>query len=328
MSLYRNILKKAWEITWHNKYLWFFGLFVALLGNGGEFEIISRSFDINSSESILPSLKDLAATGIFTKGALANIAQLAVNDPFNLLFVIVLLLVIAALVCFVIWLTIVGQGGLVNNAANIITGKSHNLKGGIMVGIKKFWPVFSMNVIIKAIIYLIFITIGLPVVISLSKSSALAASIVFIVSFLIFIPIAIVLSFIIKYAIGYLIIKENKFFESLKMGWNLFLKNWLISLEMAFILFFINFFVGLALIMILLIFSIPFMFLAMVLIKTELYFNFWIIMMLALVVLLAIIALVGSALATFQTSAWIGLYIELIGKGGIPKIVRLFDKKT
>jgi hypothetical protein len=40
MSLYRSILKRAWEISWKFKYLWFFGLFAALLGNGGEFEII------------------------------------------------------------------------------------------------------------------------------------------------------------------------------------------------------------------------------------------------------------------------------------------------
>ena len=46
MSFYRNILKQAWKITWRNKYLWWLGIFAALLGNGGEFEILFNNAGI------------------------------------------------------------------------------------------------------------------------------------------------------------------------------------------------------------------------------------------------------------------------------------------
>jgi hypothetical protein len=36
---YRPILKKAWHIAWRFKYLWFFGLFAALLGTGGMYNV-------------------------------------------------------------------------------------------------------------------------------------------------------------------------------------------------------------------------------------------------------------------------------------------------
>jgi len=49
---------------------------------------------------------------------------------------------IALLTIFLVWLMAVSQAAIVNNAANIIAEKSHNLKDGLFSGVKKFWPVF------------------------------------------------------------------------------------------------------------------------------------------------------------------------------------------
>jgi hypothetical protein len=329
MNLYRNILKRAWVITWKHKYLWFFGLFVALLGNGGEMEIISRSFDINNSNGFFSGFGDIfTSSRLLSMGTFGNIANLAVHDPFNLLIAILLMLVMALLIIFVIWLTIISQAAIVNNSANIIADKSHNLKDGLFVGMKKFWPVFGLNVLVKIIIMFIFFLISLPILVNYAHSGTFSATLVFIISFLIFIPAAIVLSFIIKYSIGFTVIKNYNIIEALKSGWNLFVNNWLISLEMAFILFFINFFTGLLLIVLLLILATPFLFFALIFIKTALIFNLWLLAIFAFVLFLVLIILIGSALAVFQTSSWTGLFIELIGKGGISKLVRIFDKKA
>ena len=67
-----------------------------------------------------------------------------------------------------------------------------------------------------------------------------------------------------KYAIAYVVIKGSGFVEAVKLGWQLFVKNWLVSLEMAFILFFINFAVGFGLLLLFLISAGPFLFLALV----------------------------------------------------------------
>ncbi len=37
IALYRPIFKKTWQIIKKHKPLWFFGIFAAILGTGGEF---------------------------------------------------------------------------------------------------------------------------------------------------------------------------------------------------------------------------------------------------------------------------------------------------
>ncbi len=327
MSLYRNILSRAWQITWRSKYLWFFGLFAALLGNGGELEVIFRGFSGDMSQGLFPALRRFAETGIFSKQAIANIGQLVLEDPISLFFVLAVFLILVILICFLIWLVIVSQAALVNNSANIIAGKNHDFKQGIEAGMKKFWPVLGLNLLIKIIIYLVFVLLSLPVIFSIGQSSFIKANLLFVISFLIFIPVGIVLAFIIKYAIAYVVIKGSQFLEAIKLGCQLFVKNWLISLEMAFILFFINFLVGFCLLLLFLVLAVPFLFLALIFAQSALYFNFWVIIVLALILYLSIIILVGAGLAAFQISSWTGLFIELVSRGGMSKIVRIFDKK-
>ena len=96
---------------------------------------------------------------------------------------------------------------------------------------------------------------------------------------------------------------------------------------MAFILFFFNFLVGLCLVVVFLILAVPFLFLALLLIKSGMFFNFGLLLAISILVYLAIIAVVGSALATFQISSWTGLFIKLVGRGGTSKLVRMFGAK-
>ena len=58
MFLYRDVLSQAWKNTWQNKYLWFFGLFAALLGGWGDLEIVFRG--LNGSEQGMPGVRMMA----------------------------------------------------------------------------------------------------------------------------------------------------------------------------------------------------------------------------------------------------------------------------
>lgn len=326
MSLYRDILGQSWHLVWRGKYLWFFGLFAALLGNGGELEIIFRYFNVGAGAELFAGWREVTTTGLFSLETLNNIGRLLVDDPLSLLFILAVLLFVLFVAVFLVWLIVVSQAAIVNNAARHFFNKKHDFRSGLEVGMKKFWPVLGLNAIGKVIIYCLFVLISLPAIISLSQNNFLPSSLLFIISFLVFVPIAITLSFIVKYAIAYVVVKENRLVEALRAGWQLFAANWLISVEMAFILFFINFAVGLALIMLFLVLAMPFLFVTLVLIKSGLFINLWIIIILAALLYLAIIALIGSALAAFQVSAWTGLFIKLLSRGGISKLVRVFDK--
>ncbi len=327
MSLYRDILAKAWHITRRYKYLWFFGLFAALLGNGGEMELIFRGFNTDLSQGLFPHWRLIAGTGVFSLHTLNNIGYLLLNDPATMLAVFAGFLILIFLSAFLIWLIMVSQAALVNSAASSIAGKNHDFKTGLDVGMKKFWPVFGLNVFIKIIVYCFFIIISLPEIVMIYKADLLTAKLLFIISFIIFVPVSIVLAFIIKYAIAYAVIKGSGCWQAVREGWNLFVKNWLVSLEMAFILFFINFLVGLGLVIVLLILSVPFLFLALILIKSGLLLNFGLFLVVSILVYLSIIVIVGSALSVFQISSWTGLFVKLVGRGGTSKLVRLFGGK-
>lgn len=326
MSIYRKIISQAWKTTWQNKYLWFFGLFAMLLGNGGELEIIFRNLNLSLDQGIVAGLKSFADTGLFQISTLGNIAKLMQQDPISTLVAICVLLTMLLIGLFLVWLTVVSQAALINNAVKINYGKKHDFQDGVAVGMSKFWSVFSLNAILKILLYLTFILLSLPLLANLSRSASILNGLLFLILFIFFIPLAMSLSFITRYTTAYIIVKNEKFFDALKMGWLLFKKNWLVSLEMAFLLFAINFAVGIGLIMVTLILAVPFLFVAWIFFYWSMVFNFWTLIALAFVVFMIMVVFTGAMLSTFQTAAWTGLYLELLGAGAISKITRVFGK--
>ena len=326
MTLYRDILGQSLKSAWHNKYLWFFGLFAALLGNAGEFELLFRGFN-GKTNAFFPGLERLSETGIFSLQIFKSLAQLSRQDPFSLFLALGILLLIVLISLFLMWLAITSQVALVNSAGKMRANKKHNFKESLNVGTKKFWPVFGLNIVFKIAVYVLFIVLSLPIISSLGKVDLALSSSLYIVSFILFIPISIIFSFIIKYAIAFVVIKEVGFFGAIMQGWKLFVKNWLVSLEMAFLLFFINFLVGAALILVFLIISIPFFFMALLFAKFAFIFNFWAMVMVATVVYIIFIVLTGSFLSAFQVTSWTSLFIELVSRGGVSKLIRIFGKE-
>lgn len=324
MSLYRNILKQAAQIAWRNKYLWFFGLFASLIGSGVGYETLINGL---SYEGLFPNLRRIAATGVFHQSVFSSLSKIIAEEPSSLLLIILILFLLAALTCYIIWLAIVSQAALVDSAAGNISGKNFekNIKEGMGRGMKNFWPVFWLNAISKIAILIIMYIISLPLLMQ-NKIIDETINYLYAANFLVFISIAITATFIIKYAIAFVVIKENSVIEALQQGWRLFARNWLISIEMAFILFFINIAVGLVLSLAILAAAVPFAILAFISLKFISIIAFWLIAALAFILILALTAVIGSVLAVFQITSWTGLFIELAGKGAISKLVRIFSR--
>lgn len=321
MTFYRHILKKAWEIAIKNKYLWFFGLFTALLGNGGEYEIFLKTFSEDNQE-LFPNLNNLTSTGIFSAEGLRNTVKTAVTDPVNFSIVMGILLVSLVLVAFLVWLVIISQAALVNSSAKIIQNKKTTFRDSLAGGIDKFWPVFILNLINRGILIAILALLFLLIV----KNSGLV-SITYIISFIILIPLAIIFSFIIKYSVGYVVVKGQKLTAALQNGMRLFKENWIISIEMALLLALINFGLGFIAVIVILVLAIPFLFLAFVFLNfLGSMGGFLAVAVLGLIVFIGLIFTTGAIIATFQVSAWTGLFLELLNKGGVAKIVRIFGK--
>src|SRR3990167_11185977 len=101
MPFYRNILKQSWRLTWRNKYLWIFGIFAALLGNGGELEILFNTlFRGGSDLALFPSWQRIVSTGVFSSHTFANIVDLFKEDTLNMIIFLIVGLAILAVSLF------------------------------------------------------------------------------------------------------------------------------------------------------------------------------------------------------------------------------------
>lgn len=320
MSFYRNILKQAWRLTWRNKYLWWFGVFAALLGNGGELEILFNR--PAGGQELFPAWRRLASTGIFSRSALSNIGDLFQRDTLNMIFILTVGLASLAVFLFLVWLVVVSQAALVNNSAAAIKQKKHNFREGINAGVLNFWPVLVLNFLVKAAVYLLFAAISLPLIFS---PASFGAKLFYIFALIVSVPLVIVLSFIMKYAVAYVVISRFRLGQAIKRGWLLFKENWLISFEMAVILFLINLLAGFGIILAILTLAVPFLFLGLISYYSFALIGPWFIAALAFTSFLLIILVIGAALSVFQISSWTGLFLELNKNGGTAKLVRVIN---
>lgn len=322
MAFYRNILKQAWRLTWRNKYLWWLGIFAALLGNGGELEILLNNIGGNPRQALLPSWQSLASTGLFSFKTYANIGNLLKQDTFNMMIVLIMALAALAVFIFLVWLVTVSQAALVNNSASLLSQKKSSLRDGWDAGVLNFWPVLFLNILVKAVVYIILLAVSLPVIFSAGNFNA---QIFYIISLIIAVPAAIILSFIAKYAIAYVVVNKQPALLALKQSWQLFKGNWLISLEMALILFFINILVGLAIVLAILALAVPFIFLGMIFYYLFSAAGGWLIAVLAFTGFLFIVIAGGAALSVFQITSWTSLFLELNKKRGMSKLIRIVN---
>lgn len=319
MSLYRNILSRAFRLSWQHKYLLFFGLFVALITD--EYSIIARLFRKEDSDySILSALK---SGGLFQGGILGNLGTILREDPFSLMVFLLFVFLILALGIFLVWLMVVSQAAVMANTAAIASEKKHSLKDGVRIGIKNFWPVLGLNVINKILLFFCLFLVSLPLILLDRTEESRLASWLFVSFFIIFVMLALVFSFIVKYAIAFTVLKGKKFFFALKEGYKLFLDNWLVSVEMALIMLALVFLVGFCVLLAVAALTIPFSLILQIASFSAI--GFMILFITFYLGILLFIFFFGSFLAVFQTSAWTLLFTELITRGGESKISRLVE---
>lgn len=320
---YRNILKKSfYEITWRNKYLWFFGFFALFLGGSGEVEIVLRTYSGSIGKNMFASIQQFLSTGLFKLENLSNFLPAIKNSPGDFLILSAAWLIVLALIIFFIWLAVISQISLVNNSAKIISKKETTIKDGVLSGLGNFWQVLGLNIFIKGAIFISLILVGLPTFFSYNFTFL---NWLYVFLFIIFISLAVILGLIFRYAIAYIVIKGESFINSLKSGWRLFVENWLVSVEMAIILFFINLLVYFVAILVGLLLIAFVLFLALFLGQYVAVFLFWTILVLGGLAVLLLFFAIQSGLTTFYISSWTTLFVELVGKKGSSKIIRIVE---
>ena len=200
---YGGLVKRALDIMWKFKYLWVFGFFMEFgTGTGGWFG--------NLPEKVkLP-------VGDFLSGALIGA---------------IVLLVLVGLVVFVLFLImyIISQGGLIHCVWRIESGENPTLRHGWDAGIKNFWRILGISILI--LIFLLgaaLVTLG-PFIILLFALKVLGL-VSAIILFPLFLVLLVTIILIDLYATRNCIIEGKGVFDSLSGGWQMLKTNLVPSL--------------------------------------------------------------------------------------------------
>jgi len=227
---YGDLIRDAIRITWHNRFLWFFGFFVGLgSGGGGGGSGGGGDFEEQNSGEIASVPTAALQQGLFD------------NAP--LIVTLVLLVLLIFVIFFVFY--VISQGGLTESVAAIERGEARRFSSTWRAGIRFFWSVLGQVLLFVGIVLGVLLAVGIPVGLLVwgafvSDSTALralvvvAAVLVAIVALVvIFIPLAIVR----QYARRELVVRGVGVLDSVGTGYRLFRSNvgtsllvWLIQL--------------------------------------------------------------------------------------------------
>ncbi len=324
IPVYRPILKIAWKILYKARYLWFFGFFATFVGNSGEVNLLINNFSsVNSETDSLLSLKTLYSNG-FVGTFQSRISELFSNFSLSVLLLFLILLI---LFIFIIWLSVVSQAGLINGADKEYRKQNSTFATCFKAGRQNFWSVLGLNIIGKFIVLGLMFIVGVPLALLYLKQTSDTAQFLFVLlSFIILIPLAVIISFIIKYAIIFVVLQKQKINESLKSAWNLFIKNWIVSIEMAILLFFVSILAGLTMVVIAIILAIPLSLLLYLFYALQIQGFLMFATIIIISVLILMLFWIGALLSTYQMTCWVLLFDKLNSSQVYSKISRFISR--
>ena len=140
---YGDLLSEAFRLAWRNRFLWFFGFFVA--GGGGSF-----NFPANFGGQV-----NLA-------GPVAGPLRMDFDNLVLFLTVVISVIVVLALIFLV--LSMISQGALAESVAALHRGETRSFGSAFRIGTANFWRVFGLKVLFFLIALGLVLVIFLPVV--------------------------------------------------------------------------------------------------------------------------------------------------------------------
>lgn len=324
-QFYRQLLKKSYLIAKRYKFLWFFGVFAALFGNGGEVQMLFRASEIvpklPTNLNAWSEFISLYTPAEFLANAWYLIqVQPAVAIP---LFIILLLIFV-----FIVWMVMIGQAGLVYGAARINSSKAVDFRS-VFAASYPFAPkAFVLNFLTRFILYggLVILLIPFAFLVMINNENPIGMYGIILLSFIVLVPLAMIMNFILKYAMVYLVVEGESVGQSFLKAFSLFWKNWFVSIEMAVLMFLINLAVGISVFILLFFVGVPFLALAVLFSALGYVVMANLAFVVALLLFIVLIVMAGAWLATFQYSAWTMLFFEIKKGRAYPKLMRMVAK--
>jgi hypothetical protein len=290
---YLAIFKKAWEIIWNNKYLWWFGLFIGTGGFGLNFNFGSQGK--NTSQS-------------FSGEVESKMAEFASH---NFTLVLAIAAIVLILILFFLVLGILSYAGLLKSINASLKSEKIGFWKGLTLGKKYFWGLFLIGLLAGLVILGVIIVLSTPVIFLFYLKSYILAVFTMIAAILIFIPIMILVSFISKYTRLFLVLSDLGIKASLENGYQLFRKNIASSIIMGLLFIPVSILAGMALIAAVLAVGLVFVIFGLILYLLLSKIGIAIAAILGLLALILLLLLFRSAYSAFYHTSWFLFFREI-----------------
>lgn len=322
MSIYRNIFIQAWQIVWKNKFLWFFGLFVSILGVGAESVFFLSAVSQGAVNGVRNIIADI---GVNTWGAFSgNIINVATSYPLSFSIVVSIYILLIVLLLSIAWLIVISLIAI--NKETVLIYSGNNDEKNIRIGIKNsrqyFWLTLSVGYILRiAVIFLLFAIGNFYYNISIEGGAW-----IFVLSFVITAILIFLFGIYFKFVINYITIANDRIKESLLKAFVLLKENWLACVELSLAVYVVIFISGILAALALA--NIYFIFKMIAIAVAAFSVTLGFIVELVLMPLTAVLFLVWAMaiFSAFQVSSWAVFFVNLNSQGVTSKIARLTER--
>lgn len=311
-NFHKNLVAQAWKITKNHKFLWVFGFFSAILvGAAGEFNVLVKNIEnIANKSGAFWGIEN----SIFSPERLTDIYYrfVSLSEWLGAGWFWPVLVVFVLFGLYALYAVLISEPAIIF-AANKYDGQTPvTFSESFTNGQKYFFPSLVLNFIGKILVWLVFFGVEVLLGYLFLKTDANGWIVLYMVlSFVVLLPLAIVISFVTKYALAYCVLQKEKIWPAFAKAWQLFFKNWLVSLEQALIIFVLYFLIGLALFVALAIVTVPLFVLMAVGITGGSAMLAWFVFFLDLVIFFLAIIWIGSMMAAWQLTSWVLLFDHL-----------------
>ncbi len=316
---YWRIVKDSFNLAWRHNHLWVFGFFATFAGFGGIGEILLQAY--NKVAIDIPEISWTLSPMYILPGA-ATVSAIVKFSPYPLITVILFTAIAGLMTAIFIWLVVTAVGGLIASIHKIRQGHDAHFADGLRLGVPTFWRLFGVNALAKIIVAAAVLFTGTNLM-ALVSDRTFGSGLFFLASFIVFTAITVAVSVAAVYGSVQVVIEGAPLNKALVDGSRLLARNWLVSLEMALLLLFANLVLGAAAVLVLLILSVPVVFLFLVAAALSADALLIFLTVLSATALLFAVVIYGSFMTTFQVSAWTMLWQELTGKGRRPLLEAL-----
>jgi hypothetical protein len=305
---YGDLIRDAFRITLHNRFLWFFGFFAGGTGTNFVGNVPSGGGNFN--------FDDFQRSSSDISGLTAQVGQ-GLSETVVILGIVLVVLLIAL---FFIILAIISQGALADSVAAIDGGEGRRFGSAFTSGMGNFWRVLGYYVVFFLIALGLLMVIGIPVALLIGGTFAATQStgvrvsvavVVGILAVLLLIVVFIPLSIIGQYALRDIVVRRERVLGSVGSGYGLFRHNIGRSLLLWLIQLGISIGIGIAFILLLLIVGLILALPAIALAVAGYTTAAIIAGVIAGLILLPLLLVATGAIGTFSHAYWTLAYLRL-----------------